>query len=614
MSKKVKNTPTRFKYTPEHTLPPLPDLKTEWDLEGLYYTSEHDMRIEQDLKKAERAIKRFVKKWSQTPFTEDSTVLHSALTEYEALQGMPEATRPGRYFWMRTALDVNDHVAEKQLALLSRRFRPLNDSLLFFGLTLGALPKERQRALLSDTTLEHFHYYLSRLFIGATHNLSEAEEKIINLKARQSYGLWTDMTEKIISNRMIIWKKRRIALPEALVTIDSLKSAEKPKLWKLIIHEMQQIAEVAEHEFNAIITDVRTEDERRGYKKPYSATAIGYEDTERSIEQLVETVSTEGFKLSRKFYKLKAAINGESLHYSQKYDPIGDTKTISFAEAVEICRDTFYQVKPEYGEIFDTMLSNGQIDVFPRAGKQGGAFMSSQIGHPTQVFLNHQSNFQSLETLAHEMGHAIHSERSKVQSPLYEGHTITTAETASTLFENLVFDAVYRQSSEFEQMVLLHDRIGRDISTIQRQIAFFNLELEIHHTINQQGATTKEELRALTEKHLKAYLGDGVSVAPEDGCSYVYVGHLRYGFYVYTYAFGLLMSTIMANRYKTDPSYIEQIDTFLKAGQSADVASIFKQIGITTTKPDTYSSALQNMAADIKTLERLLKKNGLIAK
>ncbi len=608
MSKKAKKTPGNFNYTPTTNLPRIDTIKTEWDLAALYYENEHDPRIEADIKKTEAAYKRFVKKWSTAPFTDNHTELHKALTEYETLQGSGDGSRPSRYFWMRTALNVNDEAAEKQLALLSRRFRKLSDSMLFFTLTLGALPKEKQTAILKDDTLKHFHYFLERVFLGAKHHLTEAEEKIINLKARQSYSMWTDMTEKIISNRMITYKGTSMALPQALVTIDTLKSAEKPKLWKLIMAEMQQIAEVAEHEFNAIITDVRTEDERRGYKKPYSATALGYEDTEKSIENLVATVSDKGFALSREFYAAKAKLNGTPLGYSQKYDSIGETATIPFEEAVAICRDTFYQVKPEYGEIFDRMLTNGQIDVFPRTGKQGGAFMSSAVGHPTQVFLNHQSNFQSLETLAHEMGHAIHSERSKVQSPLYEGHTITTAETASTLFENLVFDAVYRQSTDEQKLVLLHDRISRDISTIQRQIAFFNLELEIHETINKQGAMTKEELRAATEKHLKAYLGDGVTVEPEDGYSFVYIGHLRYGFYVYTYAFGLLMSTIMANRYKENPAYIEKIDTFLCSGQSDTVANIFKQIGINTTKPDTYAEALENMAADIKTFKKLIKK------
>lgn len=254
------------------------------------------------------------------------------------------------------------------------------------------------------------------------------------------------------------------------------------------------------------------------------------------------------------------------------------------------------------------MLTNGQIDVFPRKGKRGGAFMSDERGHPTHVFLNHTSTFKALETLAHEMGHAIHAQRSKTQTPFYDGHSIVTAETASTLFENLMFDAVYEQASEQEKHVLLHDRITRDIATIQRQIAFFNCEFEIHQTIKETGGMTNEELRDAMYRHLRSYLGSGIALEKRDGYSYVYVPHLRFGFYVYTYAFGILMSTIMANHYKADASYIDKIDAFLCAGSSDTVTNIFKSIGIDTSHTETFLRALDNHAADIATFEKYVRQ------
>lgn len=610
MSKPRKKSSKHFNYTPQQTLPTLKDVKTEWDLTGLYYKSETDPRLENDVVAAETAYKKFITKWRKKDFTSSPTALATALREKEALAGMPEVTRPGRYLSFRLALNTSDDAAKKKMALLERRFRKLSDDMLFFTLTLGALPKQQQKTFLAAPELLHFRYYLQQVFENAKHNLSEEQEKIINLKSSQSFGRWTDMTEEIISNRTVSWQGKALALPEAFETIDTLSSKQKPKLWSALMTELESIAEVAEHEFNAIITDVRTEDELRGYEKPYSATALAYEDSEASIESLVSAVSTEGFKLSRKFYKLKAQFHGvNALPYANKYDSIGAEPVIPFAEAVEICRDVFYQLKPEYGEIFDTMLTRGQIDVYPKKGKRGGAFMSSQTAHPTHVFLNHTDTFKSLETLAHEMGHAIHSERSKEQSPFYDGHSIVTAETASTLFENLVFDAVLAQTPEQKKSVLLHDRIARDIATIQRQIAFFNTELEIHETIFDQGGMSKEELRAVMERHLKRYLGPAISVAPEDGYSFAYIPHLRYGFYVYTYSFGLLMSTLMSNRYKADAGYIDEIDHFLRSGSSAPVQDIFQSIGIDTTNSQCFTDALKTQAADINTFGKFVRSS-----
>jgi oligoendopeptidase F len=601
--KKVKN----FKYTTRQKLPSLGKIQKQWDLEHLYYKNENDPRIEKDIQKTERAYTAFAKKWRGKNFASNGTSLKSALTEFEKLAGMPEASRPGRYFNFRTVLDANDAVAQKRLAMLSMRLRKVSDEVLFFNLEIGKISKKAQKEFLQNSELSHFRYYLERVFLGAEHTLSEAEEKIISLKSRQSYGMWVDATDKIVSNRSVNWKGKKLAIPEAMETLDLLSTSNKMKLWGLIIDEMEQISEVAEHEFNAIITDVRTEDELRKYAKPYSATAIGYEDTEKGIENLVSAISTKGFALSKKFYKLKAAYHGaDTLHYTRKYDSIGAPIELPFTQAVEICRDVFYGVKPLYGEIFDNMLTRGQIDVFPKAGKSGGAFMSDSTGHPVHVMLNHTSNMKSLETLAHEMGHAIHAHRSATNTPFYDGHSITTAETASTLFENLLFDAVYEQASTASKSVLLHDRIARDIATIQRQIACFNCELEIHNTIFQNGAMTKEELRDCMLKHLQSYLGPAIAIDKRDGYSYVYWSHLRYGFYVYTYSFGILMSTIMANKYKANMGYAEEIDRFLCAGSSDTVANIFKSIGINTTREDTFIEALKNHEADINTFAKVV--------
>ena len=603
-----KTNPKTFTYTPTYTLPKLGKLKTEWDLTGLYYKNENDPKLEADVVAAEKAYAGFVKKWQKKDVTKSAKVLAQALTEYETLTGLAATAKPGRYLSLRLALNVNDSIATKRLALLSKRYRELSDSMLFFPLAIASVPKSAQKSLLAAKELARFRYYLVRTFIGADHKLTEAEEKIISLKSAQSYGMWVDMVEKIISSRTVQFKHNAIAIPEALERISTLSAADKKELWAAIITQMKQIGEVAEHEFNAIITDVRTEDKKRGYQKPYSATAIGYEDTEASIENLVASVSTTGFALSKKFYKLKAQYHGvPSLHYTQKYDSIGDSPSIPYEQAVEICRDVFYSVKPLYGEIFDEMLTTGKIDAYPKPSKRGGAFMSDATNLPTQVFLNHLPNMKSLETLAHEMGHAIHAHRSKTNTPLYDGHSISTAETASTLFENLLFDAVYEQAAAGDKVVLMHDRITRDIATIQRQIAFFNAELEIHNTIEREGAMTNAELANCMQRHLKSYLGSAVDVSPDDGYSYVYVSHLRYGFYVYTYSFGLLMSTIMANHYAANHDYVESIDTFLCAGSSDTVANIFKKIGIDTTKADTYNNALQNHAGDIKAFAKLVK-------
>lgn len=600
---------THFHYKQQQVLPDVKNISTEWQLASLFYKSDKDPKIEADLVATEKILHTFAKKWRKKAFATNVKLLKQALTEYEELSANPVLSRPARYFWLRSCIDTNDTKAEQMGALITRRLREAYDGILFFTLTIGAIPKKQQRELLKEAELKPFRYYLERLFLGSKHNLSEAEEKIINLKSPQSYGMWVDMTDKIISNRTIAWRGKVLHLPAAIEYINEAPFKDKQKIWDLITRELKQISEVTEHEFNAIVTDSHTEGEKRGYQKPYSATVLAYEDTEASLEALVSVVTKKGFPLSQKFYAAKAQLHDvPTLQYAERNAQIGDALNITFTEAVAICRDVFYGLKIEYGQLFDEMLARGQIDVFPKAGKQGGAFMSSQTGHPIMVMLNHTNTFNALETLAHEMGHAIHAKQSLKQSSFYDGYSTITAETASTLFENLVFDAVFAQANPLLQKTLLHDRLIRDISTIQRQIAFFNTELAIHNHIIEHGAITKEKLRDVSEQHLQAYLGKKVELTHNDGYTYVYVSHLRYGFYVYSYTFGLLMSSIMSERYKQDNNYIEAIDTFLSAGASATVADIFKSIDINTTKPETFEEALLAHGKNVHQFVKMVKQ------
>ncbi|MCA9364090.1 hypothetical protein KC727_02635 [Candidatus Kaiserbacteria bacterium] len=611
MSKRNKANP-QFTYTPTQTLPTLRKIETEWDLKKYFYTSEKDPNIEKDVVSDERAYAAFAKKYRGRDFTSSAYILMHALKDYEKLLARGRMTRALYYLHYRTTLNAKDTIAEKKLNLLEDRANKATNQVLFFELTLGKIPKARQKQYRKEKILAPYHYLLTKVFKEGGHHLTDAEERVINLLSASSSGMWSLMVEKIISNRHIMFEGKKLALPEAFETIDVHTPAKKTVLWNKILDELEQISEVSENELTALVSRKKTLDELRNYAKPYSATVLRYENEERGVEALVDAISAQGFALSKKFYKLKAKYHAVlQLPYEHKYNTIGENPKVSFEDAVEICRDAFYGTKREYGEYFDTMLTEGNIDVYPKSGKRGGAFMSYTPGTPEQpifVFLNHTDNFSSLQTLAHEMGHGLHSARSKKQKPLYESCTITTAETASTLFENIVFTTFFKQAPIEQRASLLHDKITRDIATIQRQIAFFNFELEMHQTIRSHGAISKEELNVLMAKHLRSYLGPGVNVTERDGLSHVYVHHFRSMFYVYTYTYGILMSNIMQQRLAADPKYIKEIDNFLSAGGSDTVENIFQTIGINARKVETFLESLEAHAADIRTFEKMISK------
>ena len=256
-----------------------------------------------------------------------------------------------------------------------------------------------------------------------------------------------------------------------------------------------------------------------------------------------------------------------------------------FEKAVTIVRETFGSLKPEYADIFDRLLANGQVDVRPKKGKSGGAFCASGVIVPTYILLNHIDDFESLKTLAHEMGHAIHAERSKIQRPFYQGNPISTAETASTFFETAALHRIIETLPAEERIVALHDMVQDNIATVFRQVACFRFEEQLHKEVRENGYVPKERIAALMNAQMGAYLGPSVELEREDGYFFVQWSHIRRFFYVYAYAYGQLISKAFHQELEKDSRFIEKIDRFLSSGESKSPYDIFKSCGLDTKKP-----------------------------
>lgn len=583
------------------------NIKTKWDL-TLLYQSAQDPQIARDLWRAEQAYLDFASKYrDQKDYLEDEKKLAIALADYEKLSDL-DLEKPLLYFSYRQHLDSADKEAEAQVNLLSERANKNGNLIAFFPLALGQAAPAQQERFLKSKHLAHYHYFLQVLFAESKHFLSEPEEKLLNLISLPASQLWVQGNEKLLASTEVRWKGKRLALPEALARLQTLPTRERRALGALVNRELKERSHFAESELNALVIGKKIKDELRGYAQPYSATVLGYENESATVENLVKTV-TRHFPLAHRFYRLKAKLlKQKTLVYADRSARVGRIKReISFPQAVGIIRSAFAKVGPDYATILDEFLARGQIDVFPRKGKHGGAYCSTYGNLPTFLLLNHISDFNSLSTLAHELGHAIHWRLSAAaQSPLYRGHSIATAEVASTLFENFVFDEVFVQLSPAEKIIALHDRLNDSVSTIFRQIACFNFELELHQTIRARGSLPREEIAKLLNKHMSAYLGPKFKLTDADGYFFVNWSHLRNYFYVYSYAFGELVSSALYARYCGDHQFETEIRQFLSAGGSASPEDIFAQIGVDVRRPQFFHEGLEKISADISKLERLV--------
>jgi oligoendopeptidase F len=592
------------------------NIKTEWDFTSMY-TGINDLKIDKDVKKICALFVTFSKKYKDLKFIKNSKSLKDALDEYDLLT---KKTSPISLWYLGLQQSINslDTNIQARITKLSDEYTKAYKEILFFGLALSQMDKKLQEKYLRDKTLKKYEYDLKSSFLVGKYMLSEKEEKILTDKSSVAHGAWEELGERDRNSKSVKFKNKIISLSEAMSIKSDLPRNERRTLHTTVMEKYKELSFVAEAEMNAVIQNKKIDDELRGFTKPYESTIIGYQNDIKSIENLVNTV-TKHNHISHRFFELKAKILnkiengkiGEKLTMADLATGITtskiNNKKIEFDEACKLVRNSFKELGQEYSDIFDSYLENGQIDVYPKMGKRTGAFCSPMGEAKTYVLLNYGKKMNDVSTMAHEMGHAIHSDLSKTQPPIYQNYTISVAEVASTFFENVLFDNLLEIASIDEKKDLLINKVQDNIFTVFAQIAYFEYEKKIHKAVKEKGFVSKEEFASLFADCRRSYVGDAIDVVENDGYGYVYISHFRYFFYVYSYAYGQLIANALYAEYKKDHSFIKKIKTFLSAGGSASPEDIFKSIGIDTSKPDFFKKGIEKIEKDLVKCERMFE-------
>ncbi len=590
-------------------------LKTEWDL-TLLYKSISDPQIDTDVQAIEKACADFSKKYSKNnTYTTDKVLLLKALKDYEKTLTVVGSSKPYSYpALMRDIDSANTKAQAKMNQVLNEVTKSMNN-MVFFPLALGNIGVDIQKSVNADSKFEKYSYFLNSLWKKAKYQLSEDVEKVLALKSMPAHQMWVDSQNKLLNSQTILYKKQNLPINQALPLMYTLPRKERAYVHKEMNAKLKNISHFAEAEINAIITDKNINDDLRGLVKPYSATVLEYQHDEKTFESIVSAV-TENFHISHRFYKLKAKIlKLKKLEYYDLRVSIGKIKTnFSYESSVDMVKESFGKMDKYYADTFTDFVTQGRIDVYPRKGKQGGGYCWSGYGIPTYILLNWTDSITAITTLGHEMGHAIHGELSKTQPVLYSSHSIAVAEVASTFFENVTFDDIIQKLPKNERIIALFDRIQHSITSIFGQIILINFEKELHGIIRNEGGINKENIAKLMNKHISSYVGPIYKENPDDGYLFVRWQHIRLFFYAYSYAHGEIVSTALYNKYKQDPTYIEKINQFMKAGESDTPENIFKAIGIDTTKPEFFVDALKSIEQDIIELEKLVSSSKKIKK
>lgn len=591
-------------------------IKSEWDFSGLCDESE----MEAKRKEWRRVTDAFISKWlKREDYLKEPGVLKEALDEYEEWNRLfGDGADEFFYYWLKNRQDQNDPKIKAKYNKIEGFVKEIVNDISFFSLNVAKISQKER--FLESSELSEYKHYLERIFDNEKYNLSLEEEKIINLKSSSSHSLWVKMVSEFLS------KEEREVLNE-----DGTKEAKGfSDLFGLLISKNKKVrdsaaqalndiltkhVDVAEAEMNAILNNKKVNDEIRGLDRPDKGRHVSDDIDSEVVDSLLESVSSN-FELSKRYYELKAKLlEVDKLEYHERIVEYGSIdKKYNFEESVELVRKVFSKLDEKFSEILDRFLANGQIDVYPKKGKQQGAFCVHMLkSQPTYVLLNHNDKLGDVETLAHEMGHAINAELMKEkQNALNFGTVLSTAEVASTFFEDFVLQELMKEADEEMKLSLMMQKLDGDISTIIRQISCYLFEQELHKQYREKSYLSKEEIGGMFSKHMSNYMGEYVRQSDGSENWWVYWSHIRRFFYVYSYASGLLISKALQRKVKEDLSYINKVKEFLSTGLSKAPKDIFLSMGLDITKKEFWDSGLAEIEELLSQTEALAKKLGKI--
>jgi oligoendopeptidase F len=350
--------------------------------------------------------------------------------------------------------------------------------------------------------------------------------------------------------------------------------------------------------YQTLVRDWRNEQVAlRKYTSPIAARNLVNDIPDEVVDTLLD-VCQKNAKVFQRFFDLKAKLIGvERLRRYDLYAPVVKSdKTYPFEMGTQLVLDAYQGFDPHVAKLAERVFAENHLDSEVRKGKRGGAFCWGSGPDLTPwVMLNYQGKADDVSTMAHELGHAVHSMLAADHSVLTHHSNLPLAETASTFGEMVLVDHLLKlETDETVRRDILFSQIDDAYATIMRQAYFALFERRAHDMI-QKGASV-DELAEAYMKNLKDQFGDSIDVSDEFRWEWVSIPHIYdVPFYVYAYTFGQLLVLSLYQQYKREgESFIPRYTKILATGGSKAPVEVLSEAGI-----DVYDAAFWQGGFDV---------------
>ena len=499
-------------------------------------------------------------------------------------------TRQGYHLYGFASLlfagDTQDQHAQTLMGRVQQFMAEMENQTLFFSLWWKSLSDENAERLMAQAG--DYRYWLEEMRHFKKYTLSEPEEKVINIKnvtGSSALGrLYDSLTNRYTFKLMVDGEEKEVTRGELMVSVrqadPELRAQAYQELYRVYGNDGPILGQI----YQTLVRDWRNENVTlRGFSSPISVRNLTNDIPDEVVETLLDT-SQKNAAIFQRYFRLKARWLGvEKLRRYDIYAPVAKSdKQYGFDQAAGMVLDSFREFDPQIASMAQRVFDQNHLDSQVRKGKRGGAFCSTVDPRITPwVLLNYQGRADDVATMAHELGHAIHSMLASDHSLFTYHASLPLAETASTFAEMVLVDRLLREESdETVRRDILFRQVDDSYATIMRQ-AFFGLYERQAHDMIQQGASV-DDLSAAYLQNLSTQFGDSVNVSDEFRWEWVSIPHIyQVPFYVYAYSFGQLLVLSLYKQFKQEgEAFKPRYRKILATGGSDAPVRVLAQAGI----------------------------------
>jgi oligoendopeptidase F len=482
--------------------------------------------------------------------------------------------------------NTQDQAIQAFLSAVESRMAIISNRTLFFSLWWKSLEATEAARLMAASG--DYRYWLEEMRHFKPFTLTEPEEKIINIKdvtgSTAVINLYNTITNRYSFRLQVEGEVKELTRGELMVYVRSHDPAVRAAAYQELYRVYRQDAPILGQMYQTLVRDWHNENlDVRHYASPLAVRNLANDVPDDVVDTLLK-VCQDNREVFQRFFQLKARWLGiDRLRRYDIYAPVVKTdKIYDFDQAASMVFDAFQRFDPRLAHLARRVLDADHLDSEVRRGKITGAFCATVAPEITPwVLVNFQSKPDDVATMAHELGHAIHSQLASEHSLFTFHPSLPLAETASTFGEMMLVDRLLETEKDNSvRQTLLFRQVDDAYATVMRQAQFALFERQAHDMIHK-GATV-DELSDAYLANLHDQFGDALDISGEFRWEWVSVPHIYHTpFYVYAYTFGQLLVLSLYQQYKLEgdafkPRYL----SLLSAGGSKSPERILSEAGV----------------------------------